>query len=67
MNNNLAITKIVLGITVAALISSSAFAAQKRSRAIQNPVTVIQGGLYHNDVLPNGTVTGPLGPHANGG
>jgi hypothetical protein len=67
MNNNLAITKLVLGITVAALISSSAFAAPRKPRSIQNPVTVIQGGLYHNDVLPNGTVTGPLGPHANGG
>jgi hypothetical protein len=25
------------------------------------------GSLYHNDVLPDGTVTGPIGPEANGG
>jgi hypothetical protein len=26
-----------------------------------------QGGIYHQEVLPNGTVTGPIGPDANGG
>jgi hypothetical protein len=24
-------------------------------------------GIYHQDRLPNGTLTGPLGPDANGG
>jgi hypothetical protein len=24
-------------------------------------------GLYHNHVLPDGTVTGPIGPEVNGG
>ena len=26
-----------------------------------------QSGPYHQDVLPNGTVTGPIGPQVNGG
>jgi hypothetical protein len=25
------------------------------------------GGIYHNHVLPDGTVTGPIGPDVNGG
>jgi hypothetical protein len=29
--------------------------------------SISQGGIYHNDVLPDGTVTGPIAPHANGG
>jgi hypothetical protein len=28
---------------------------------------IYQGGIYHQEVLPNGTVTGPLGPEVNGG
>ena len=78
MNKNLTITKLVLGITVAALVSSPAFAAQKKSPSIHKtfnraapgqmvPFSVSPAGLYHNDVLPGGTITGPLGPNANGG
>ena len=29
--------------------------------------SISQGGIYHNDVLPDGTITGPIAPHANGG
>jgi hypothetical protein len=29
--------------------------------------SISQGGIYHNDVLPDGTLTGPIAPHANGG
>jgi hypothetical protein len=29
--------------------------------------SISQGGPYHKDVLPDGTVTGPIAPHANGG
>jgi hypothetical protein len=29
--------------------------------------TVYQSGPYHQEVLPNGTVTGPISPDVNGG
>jgi hypothetical protein len=29
--------------------------------------TASQNGLYSNDALPDGTITGPLAPEANGG
>jgi hypothetical protein len=29
--------------------------------------SIYQSGPYHQEVLPNGTVTGPLGPQVNGG
>jgi hypothetical protein len=76
MNRNLTIAKLVLVITVAVLAISPASSAKKRfhrATLVQTnylaPIgyTVSQGGIYHNDVLPNGTVTGPIGPEANGG
>jgi hypothetical protein len=73
--------------SVAILVISQVFAAQKKSNASRNQpmmyyrnapaqtyyrvpfsYSVSQGGIYHNDVLLNGTVTGPLGPdNPNGG
>jgi hypothetical protein len=40
-----------------------------RNPSNRNPFVYSVGGrsLYHNDVLPDGTVTGPIGPEANGG
>jgi hypothetical protein len=86
MNENLTISKMVLGISIAALVISPAFAATKKSNSSHRrsviyyrpaPLqtyyrapfvySISQGGIYHNDVLPDGTVTGPIAPHANGG
>jgi hypothetical protein len=50
----------------AALISGlslSALSVQVNAR----PYHQANAGIYHQDVLPDGTVTGPLGPEANGG
>ena len=59
MNKNLTVAKLVLGAMFAMLVSVSAF-------AVQQPFGY-SGGIYHNEVLPNGTVTGPIGPQVNGG
>jgi hypothetical protein len=72
MNKNLTVTKLVLGIMVATLVGSPALAAPRKSnRTVTGPVpigySVNQGGMFHNNVLPGGTVTGPLGPEVNGG
>jgi hypothetical protein len=29
--------------------------------------TLYESGPYHQEVLPDGTVTGPIGPETNGG
>jgi hypothetical protein len=86
MNKNLTITKLALGIAVAALVISPALAAKKKSKSIYKRSTIYYRaapvqtynrepfdysangrGLYHNDLLPDGTVTGPIGPDVNGG
>jgi hypothetical protein len=70
MRTNLTMTILVLGIMVDALVNSPAFAASKKSNPLYSrgaPVQTFQGGLYHNDVLPGGTITGPIGPEVNGG
>jgi hypothetical protein len=83
MNKNLTLTKLVLGITVATLILGPALAAPRKSHSLQNrhyraaPVQTYfgeplgygagQSGPYHKDVLPDGTITGPISPDVNGG
>jgi hypothetical protein len=59
MNKNLTVVKLILGVLFAMLVSGSVF-------AVQQPFGY-NGGIYHNEVLPNGTVTGPIGPQVNGG
>jgi hypothetical protein len=56
----------------AALLGSIAFASVSLSqganaapRSYGNPY--VQQGPYHEDILPNGTLTGPIAPDANGG
>jgi hypothetical protein len=59
MNKNMTVAKLVLSSIFAMLVSGSAFAEK-------HPIGY-GGGIYHNEVLPNGTVTGPIGPQVNGG
>ena len=49
-----------------ALLLTAAGAISVTSAASAAPRTY-QGGIYHQGVLPNGTVTGPLGPQVNRG
>jgi hypothetical protein len=56
------ISKLRLGFVATALASGIALtsvAALQATSAVASP--------YHQDVLPNGVVTGPIAPDANGG
>jgi len=61
-----------------ACLSEAANSAPRRSRVyyrivpdwrnhVPYEVGVSDSGPYHQDILPDGTVTGPIGPDANGG
>jgi hypothetical protein len=39
----------------------------QRYRWVPFGYSISQGGPYHKDVLPDGTITGPIAPEANGG
>jgi hypothetical protein len=59
--------KKILSQLALALLLTAAGAISVTSAASAAPRRVYQGGIYHQDVLPNGTVTGPIGPEVNGG
>ena len=57
---------------LAAVLGSLALALAGFSQAANAATPVydypyIQSGPYHEDILPNGTLTGPIAPEANGG
>jgi hypothetical protein len=81
MKQNRTITQISLRFALTTLVaftsiclSDTANAAPRQSQRYYGvtPGWVDQlgggwGGPYHQDLLPNGTLTGPLAPSANGG
>jgi hypothetical protein len=50
---------------------SKAISAKAAPLSAIRPLTygysISQGGPYHKDVLPDGTIIGPIAPDANGG
>jgi hypothetical protein len=58
--------KRILTQSALALLLTAAGAISVTSAANAAP-RVSQSGPYHQEVLPNGTVTGPIGPEVNGG
>jgi hypothetical protein len=60
------VMKKILTQSALTLLLAAAGALSVTSAASAAP-RVYQGGIYHQEVLPNGTVTGPLGPEVNGG
>jgi hypothetical protein len=81
MKENLTKSKLGLGIALAALVIFTEFAASQTSHAsprlnrITSDLPYYGGhnqpgpsyGPYRNLLLPDGTVTGPIGPDVNGG
>ena len=57
--------KRLLGLSTLAILLSVTSIAGVASAAPYGPN--YGGGTYHDDVLPNGAVTGPIAPDANGG
>jgi hypothetical protein len=53
--------KILTQSALALLLTAGAISAASAA-----PI-VSQSGPYHQEVLPDGTVTGPIGPETNGG
>jgi hypothetical protein len=81
MKNNSTTHKLGLGIVLAALAICPEFAVSQTSHASSRPNRITPElpdyrglnqlgpsyGPYRNLVLPDGTVTGPVGPDVNGG
>jgi hypothetical protein len=62
------ISKLRLGVVATALVGTIALTSAGLSGASHAAgVYGIQRGPYHQDVLPNGGLTGPIAPDANGG
>ena len=63
LGSRFVLTALAGGITIASVgLSQAANAAGGSYHR-----TSVQSGPYHQDVLPDGTLTGPIGPDANGG
>jgi hypothetical protein len=81
MKRNSTTHKLGLGIVLAAVVISTEFAASQASYALSRPNRITPElpyyrglhqlgpsyGPYRSFVLPDGTVTGPIGPDVNGG
>ncbi len=62
------LSKLWLRLAATALVGTIALAPVGFSAAADAASrSYLQQGPYHEDVLPNGTVTGPIAPDANGG
>lgn len=62
MKQTAKISKLRRGFVATALAAGIAFTSAGLSQ-----VTNAAASPYHQDVLPDGTVTGPIAPDANGG
>jgi hypothetical protein len=58
--------KKILTQSALALVLTAAGALSAASVASAAPAVSVSGP-YHQEVLPDGTVTGPIGPETNGG